>query len=263
MIHRALFCGPVVALVLASIPVTSATSEVNHDPCTTEWHRLGEISKSNDEMIRGWVALSEKCANSGLYEARVALLYGVGNQWGDARKAVEAGLALKTDYGKELTSTLANVEMAEGKLDASLRRYESLIKQYPQFADGYSGAGAVKIAQHKYADALPFLVAAKNYGPSADIYRNLIIANTQIGHYDEAVAAIKDGYAFDKSIAENKEAMHGAAIAYAHLGNFKLAEGMLKMLFQAHPDAAHDPEIAKTFRYIKKSLNSDREQSAQ
>ena len=244
----------VLAVASASASGKPMSVRVNHESCTAEWLQIGQGSTNTQEQIRSWLAVAEKCARSGLYEARLALLYVLDGRLDDARTAIDTGLALKTPYEKELTSVLANVEMGEGKLDDSLQRYERLIRIYPKFFDAYAGAGAVKVLQRRFSEALTYLSEARALGKTAAMYRNLIVTYDQLGKYDAAVSAVKEGYAFDISIGRDKEAMHAAAIAYCHLGNFSVADGMLKMLFHADPEAAKDPEVARTMLYISKHL---------
>ncbi len=69
---------------------------------------------------------------------------------------------------------------------------------------------------------------------------------------------MNDAYAIDKSIVKDREAMHAAAVSYVHLGKLHVADGFLKMLAQADPQAANDPQIRKTMAYVSKKLEEEK-----
>jgi tetratricopeptide (TPR) repeat protein len=91
-----------------------------------------------------------------------------------------------------------------------------------------------------------------------DTYRNLTLAYYGLERYQEAVTAINEAYALDKGIAKDRESMHAAARAYIFLGKLHVADGFLKMLLQANPEAANDPETRKTIDYVSKKLAEEK-----
>ena len=209
----------------------------DHDRCDSEWGDTVFPPSDSGEQIRRWVPLEGKCA-SGLYESRLARLYGLASNFAEARKVANRGLSLKTAYDRELLSAIAFVDMTESKLDESLHGYEELIRRYPDFVDGYAGAGAVLVVMGRPARAISYLDDAEKRGKRSDVYRNKAIAYVQLEKYDDAVKAFKDGYAANKYMAGDKDSMHAAAVAYAHLGKFQIAVGVLRMLFHDSPGAA-------------------------
>jgi len=69
---------------------------------------------------------------------------------------------------------------------------------------------------------------------------------------------MNQGYAIDKSIVKDRESMHAAAVSYVYLGKLHAADGSLKMLVQADPQAANDPQIRKTMAYVSKKLDEEK-----
>ncbi len=114
--------------------------------------------------------------------------------------------------------------------------------------------GAVNVVQHKYEESIQYLNEAAKRARVFDIYRNLTIAYALLGRHEEAVKAINEAYAIDKAIVKDRESMHAAAVSYIYLGKLHAADGFLKMLVQADPQAANDPEIHKTMVYVAKKL---------
>jgi tetratricopeptide (TPR) repeat protein len=236
----------------------SVAADVKREPCDDEWRQMLQSSADPQEKIRVWTALGMKCAGSGLYETRMALLYIFAGRYGDARTTAQGGLALGTPHEKDLLSVLANVDLSEGKLERALLDYESLIKKYPDYYDGYSGVGAVKLLQHQLEESIHYLNEAAKRARTMDTYRNLTLAYYGLERYQEAVTAINEAYALDKGIVKDRESMHAAARAYIYLGKLHAADGFLKMLLQANPEAANDPETRKTIDYVSKKLAQEK-----
>jgi tetratricopeptide (TPR) repeat protein len=227
-------------------------------PCNDEWRQTLQSTATAEDKIRAWSGLKEKCDISGLYEYRLGTLYALAARYDEARSVAQTALSQGTPYEKELLSVLANADMLRENLDASLLDYETLIKKYPDYYDGYAGVGAVKLLQHKFEESIQYLNEAAKRQRTLDIYRNLTIAYSLLGRYEEAVKAINEGYAIDRFIVKDREAMHAAAISYVHLGKLHAADGFLKMLLQADPQAANDPQIHKTMTYVSKKLDEEK-----
>lgn len=241
------------AVVVVGRPVIVTAANV--DLCHDEWQSLQSLPDPLTR-IHKWSELRTKCSGSGLYEARLGTLYVLSGRYDDARTTVKAGLSLGTRYEKDLLSVSANADMGQGKLDSASLTYQSLIQKFPDYYDGYAGAGAVKLLQGQLDDAVKYLHEGEQHGGAhfLPIYRNLTLAYQGLRRYADAVAAWNQAYTVDKSIVKDREAMHAAAISYVYLGKLHAADGALKMLFQADPEAAQDPQIHKTMTYIAGKL---------
>ena len=111
---RAIFIWALLGIL--SIGVASATT--NSNPCNDDWDKVLKQSPKVEDRIRNWSALKAKCGNSGIYESRLGTLYTLAGQYDKARAVIEAGLALKTPYRKELLSTLAGVSISTSRISA-------------------------------------------------------------------------------------------------------------------------------------------------
>jgi tetratricopeptide (TPR) repeat protein len=237
------------------MPVTDGiAATVNNNSCNQEWERVLRQFPRPQDRLREWSSLSAKCANSGIYESRLGTLYTIAHRFDEARRAVEAGLALNTSYRKELLSTLAGVDLSESKLDAALATYQTIAKDYPDWFDGYSGIGTVEMLRGKFDEAVRYLNEANKREKRAYTYRNLTLAYHQLGKNEEATQSINEAYKLDKNIVADREVMVAAARSYAFLGKYKAADGFMKMLLEAKPEARNDPEVVQTINYVSKKL---------
>lgn len=247
---------PVLALAWTSLLATSAmAASVSNTPCNAEWEKTLKQFPKPDDRILEWSSLSEKCANSGIYESRLSTLYALAGLYDKARKVAEAGLALKTLYEKDLLGAIADADLAEQKFDRAFQQYEALIKAYPDWYDGYYGVGTIKLIQGKYEEAVRYLNEAnrrdQQYAPT---YRNLTLAYHKLGQHEETVKAINSAYQLNKGIVRDRDAMLSAARSYALLGKYKVADGFLKMLLEAKPEVVNDPEVARVRDFVAKKL---------
>jgi tetratricopeptide (TPR) repeat protein len=231
-------------------------ASVNKNLCNNEWRQILQNNRTMEGRLQRWSSLNEKCANSGLYEARLTSLYTFTRQYDKAKKTAESGLALKTSYDKELRSALAGVYLDEQDLDSALHQYQVLIKAYPDWFDGYGGVGAVKLIQHKFDDAVHYLTEADKRGHALYIYEDLTIAYHELGRNKEAADELDKGYRYDKTIAADRDTMVAAARSYILLGRYDVADGLLKLLLRANPAVASDKQYVATVQFVNKKLQS-------
>jgi tetratricopeptide (TPR) repeat protein len=122
------------------------------------------------------------------------------------------------------------------------------------------GVGAIKLVQHQFEESIRYLNEGAKRTRTYDIYRNLTIAYHSLGRNEEAVQAMNEAYAIDKAIVKDRDAMLAAARAYVYLGKLRAADGTLKMLVQAVPEAANDPQVHKVMAYVTQKLAEEKAQ---
>ena len=231
----------------------SMAGSANTDLCEDEWTRLQDVPAAADRL-RQWAVLGAKCGNSGLYEMRLARLNILVGRYEDARRVVHTGLALQSPYEMQLLSAAAEIDTGEQKYDSALQLYKQLIAEYPDYYDGYGGVGSVKLLQHQFTEAVKYLNEAAKRGKPLYIFRNLVIAYHQLGENQQAIDAMSTAYTVDKAIAKDVEAMNAAARSYVFMGKYHQADGTLKMLVRANPQAANDPGIREAQLFVAKKL---------
>lgn len=246
-----------VGLSALSVTNPSIAGGVNKDLCDDEWNGMQDLSPA--DRVRHWASVGPKCGNSGLYEVRLARLNTIVGRYEDARRVVETGLALHSPYEKELLSAGAEADTGLRKLDSALRTYMQLITDYPDYYDGYGGVGSVKLLQHQFTEAVKYLNEAAKRGKPLYIFRNLVIAYHQLGENQQAIDAMSAGYKVDKAITKDVEAMNAAARSYVFMGKYHQADGTLKMLIQANPQAANDPGIREAQLFVVKKLAEEKQ----
>lgn len=235
---------------------TAVTTKVNVNTCEAEWTQVTALPRVADRLVR-WQSVAPKCANSGLYEVRLAALQSVAGRYDEAEKTARAGLALDTPYKKELLSALAAVALNRGQVADALKQYQALISSYPDYFGGYCGTGAVMLIERKFSDAVHYLNEAARYAQNPICYRHLTIAYHQLHQNQEAVEAFDKAYRLNSDVVGDKGAIDAVARSLIVLGNYRAADGAIKLLLKANPAAGADPEIQQAEQIIQQKLQQE------
>ena len=234
----------------------ASTAMANADTCTAEWSQVGALPDFADQLVR-WQALAPKCAKSGIYEARLAGLLTLTGDYDKAREAVRDGLALDTPFKKELLGAKAAISLNTMQLADAQKQYQALITSYPDYFDGYCGMGALRLMERKFPEAVDYLNQAARHEQSWIIYRHLTIAYAQLHQHEQAVQAFDKAFRLNPSVVGDKDAIHAATRSLMFLGNYRAADGAIKLLLRAKPAAGADPEIQEAERIIQQHLRDE------
>jgi len=131
---------------------------------------------------------------------------------------------------------------------------KSVIVSVPDYFYGYREMGETKLNVRKYLEAVRYLNEAAQYAQAPIIYRNLTIAYHQLHQNQQAVEAFDRAYRLNPHIVGDKDASHAAARALMFVGNYRAADGAIKLLLEANPAAGADPEIMESQRIIQAEL---------
>ena len=224
--------------------------------CEKEWDEVltSKSLSSYDSKIEYWKSKSKLCSKTGIYEFRVGHLYTMSGQLSKAESAFNKGLSYKTGYRKELLSGLASLYLKKRDWTSAESLNNSIITEYPQWYDGYQGLGTVKLIQGKFKEAIDLLNKSNQLTPSAVSYRHLTIAYNQVGDHTNAAKSINAAFEMDSKIQSDRDPMLAAAISYARLGKYKVADGLLAMLLKARPEVQNDKEFLNIAAFVSKKL---------
>ena len=244
----------IVAMLGGSAAARAATPTTNVDTCDTEWSQVLALPNRTDQIAR-WRHLAPKCAKSGLYEVRLTGLLTVTGQYEEATEAVRGGLALDTPYRKDLLGARAAISLSKLQLADAQKQYQALIASYPDYFEGYCGMGALMVMERKFPEAVDYLNQAARHGQVWIIYRHLTIAYAQLHQNQQAVDAFDKAFRLNPGVVGDKDAIHSAIRSLMFLGNYRAADGAVKMLLKANPAAGADPEVQQSERIIQQELS--------
>jgi tetratricopeptide (TPR) repeat protein len=113
------------------------------------------------------------------------------------------------------------------------------------------------LIERKFPEAVRYLNEASQHAQVPIIYRHLTIVYHQLHQNQQAVDAFDKAYRLNHDIVRDKDATHAAARALMFLGNYRAADGAIKLLLEANPAAGADPEIQQTQQIIWEKLQAE------
>ena len=241
------------AVLGGSTWATAATTMSNVNTCDGEWSQVQTLPHFPDQLAR-WQALGPRCAKTGLYEVRLAGLLTLVGRYNEARDAVHTGLALDTPYKKQLLSARAAIALNTLQFADAQKQYQALITTYPDYFDGYCGMGALMLMERKFPEAVQYLNEAAQHQQNWVIYCHLTIAYAQLHQHQQAVEAFDKAYRLNPNVVGDKDSIHAAIRSLMFLGNYRAADGAVRLLLNANPGAGEDQEIQQSERIIQEKL---------
>jgi len=224
--------------------------------CEKEWDEVlsSKSLSSYDSKIEYWKSKSKACGKTGIYEFRLGHLYTMSGQLSKAESAFNNGLSYKTKYRKELLSGLADLHLKKSDWKSAESTYKRIISEYPQWYNGYQGLGIVKLIKKEFKQSIDLLNKSNQLQATSLSYRNLTIAYHQIGDHANTVNSINSAFEIDSNIQSDRDAMLAAAVSYAKLGKYKVADGLLGMLLKARPEVQNDEQFIKIASFVSRKL---------
>ncbi len=221
---------------------------------------FGKIVNQGDSFdIKGKIQqleekLSKSCAGTGAYERGLAKLYSLAGNNEKALKILDAAIANKLPYEKELKLGYFDALFRQEKLVDAGDYANKLTKEFPDWYGGYISLGQVKLVNEEYADAVKYLTKSieLNEVPSAHIL--LVIAYFNLGDYRQAAISMQKAIRLDVDSLSHTQAVCAAAYSLVELGHKVEAKDLLVKHLNVNPDAASSAEYKKAVSIID-SLN--------
>jgi tetratricopeptide (TPR) repeat protein len=248
-------------LLLAHCLLASSVGAANSarkSTCEKEWAELKSDSRfvSTTSKIERFESFAPICAGSGLYEVQLSQLYLEARQFSKAEQVLETALKNNLPHRKELLFKEGIAYFISQDLTRAQNTFKTLIREFPESYEGYSGLGGILLAQHQPKDSIEQYEKANSLNPSAVANRNLTIAYTQVRRYPEASSAFDMYYRLDNTAFGDRDAAISAAIAYAQQGKLELADGTLRGLLTTRPEMKDDKTFVQMFRQVNADLNA-------
>jgi tetratricopeptide (TPR) repeat protein len=238
--------------------VAFAAGPSSQNTCEKEWDQLQADPRfaSTASKIKQFESYASFCAGSGLYEVQLGQLYMDAKDFDKARRIVEDALKQNTPHRRELLFKDATTFLANQDLARAQDIFQTVIREYPNSYEGYSGLGVVFLIQHRAKESIEQYEKANSILPSMLAYRNLVIVYTQEGRYRDATNAFDNYYRFDSDAIGDRDAAFTAALAYANQGKLEFADGTLRGLLHAKPELKDDKAIIELSRKVNEAMHA-------
>jgi tetratricopeptide (TPR) repeat protein len=234
----------------------ASAAPASSNTCEKEWAQVRADSRfsSITSKITQFESYAPSCAGSGLYEVLLAQLYIEEKDLGKAKQVLENALRQKMPHRKEILFKEAIIYGINQDLPHAEDIFKSLIRDYPKSYEGYSGLGDILLGQHRPKESIEQYEKANSFQPTVAAYRNLVIAYTQDGRFEDATNAFDKYYRSDKSALGDRDAALSVALAYEKQGQLEVADGALRALLNAKPEVKDDKVFVELFRKVNAEL---------
>jgi tetratricopeptide (TPR) repeat protein len=246
---------PLAAFFLMEI--ASAAPPVAKDTCEKQYKELqtNPLFPSASSKIRVFESYAFLCEGSGLYEVQLAQLYIEANDFRKAQQIVDNALKQHLAHRRELLFKEAITYGLNQDLRHAQEISKLLIQDYPNSYEGYSSLGVLFFTQHQPKESIEQYEKANSLQPTVAAYRNLVIAYTQVGRFEDATNAFDKYYRADHTALGDRDAAISAAVAYSKQGKLEVADGALRGLLKTKPEVKDDKEFVTLFRQVNAALS--------
>jgi tetratricopeptide (TPR) repeat protein len=235
--------------------------------CDARWEEVSAAQLQSPTpdyaaLLRSWQEVSEQCAGTGVYEARLASIYLMQKQPLVAQKVLGSfKKAPAQEYAAliEATRLQADVEsamqgMSPGTVDISrfAPRFERLVSSAPEWYVAHEQLSTFWLWSGDPRKAIAAAKRAVELEPKSWWgYRTMAIAYSEIGEHRNAAAMGDRAHAIHKAVSADADLMLALARSYAAMGNVKMTETLLSLLFKYRPEVRNTAQYREALVFIR------------
>jgi tetratricopeptide (TPR) repeat protein len=207
-----------------------------------------------------WKAQGGDCGGSAVYEARLAIAYGMTGDFDAAArtlKPVHPGQkadAYMLEYARLSVDYLAELALNDDPTEASVVRlagaFGEFVSKHPRFREAQAMLGTLQTILGKREEAIRS--GLEGLDPETDMsgaYRNLTVNYSALGKHSDAAKAAEMAC----RLGFDQEFVYAAARSLAAVGSYPPAENMMDLLRERTPAAAAAPEFRETVELITRA----------
>ncbi len=199
---------------------------------------------SDDERIAQMLALADDCADTGIYEARLAQLYAETRDFEEGEAVAIEALALNSPYENEILVAQIHLALGPHKLDEATQYAAVLASNYPDWTRSLVTAGRVLQLSRQHAAAIQFLETANAGEETGEAWLYLSGLYFSNGQYEDALQARARALQLDPSGMRFTEFVVVGVMSLKELGRADEARAMLDRHLEAVPHASERPLTA-------------------
>lgn len=249
----------------AAFLMTSQAKSATPEWCEEQWavesaNTYEQASPNYQVLLQKWQQLSDKCAGTEVYEARLAVVYISLNELDKAREILKPILnkPSKYSYLAEFVSLHAdavefekNGQLNDDSMSILEQKYLGFVKKYPDFIEGYAALGNSQAFLDKHEEAIKsFEKALQTPMNKSGLYRNLTISYSAAGRYQDALTASGKAVELNNSLTSDPYFAYALAKADAALGDYESAQMVLKVIAAKVPEVKSTMEFKDTINFV-------------
>lgn len=240
--------------------------------CKSAWSSVAEMHSEQENMkvlLSDWKAKKDICKESSFYYLKLGWLLVENSNFQDAEKAFNKGLESDAINKELLLLGLAELPFQQAtrtfsEIDTQLlreaeKRMLAFVESYPESSYGYASLTGLMLVKKDYQSVIEYGSKAVKLEENAFAYRNLAIANYEVGKDRDATILAAKAIEHSSSLEADPELMLSIALAYSNLKEFRYSLGILRLLAKSNPEYQTSTEFQKVTAHIREEYLSNQE----
>lgn len=211
-----------------------------------------------EHLLAKWLQQGDTCRGTAIYEARLAQLYMLNNDFAKA-DAVLATSNTNGAFGRyvELAVVWSAYLKAEPNEDATalVNQAKLLTDKYPDFDEAQGLLGFI-LTMNEQPE--PAVVALQKSLTSPvdhyDTYKALMMNYSKLGQWTQANDALQQAYALDPTLTSDPTALVFAIKISIEIGDLKTVDNLFKIMNVRFPDAKDNPVVQQLVKEYQAAL---------
>lgn len=142
--------------------------------------------------------------------------------------------------------------------------YKEVIVQEPKNGIAYNQLANLYMIENKLELAVQYATRGSELHPDFLSFTVLVLSNQQLRNFKETTLAFERLYPLDpEGTVANIRVMASASVAYAEIGDIKMAKGIIFAFAEKNPESHKDPIFLKAIDYLKNIENNKENKKGQ
>lgn len=251
------------------VPMTNQAVEGSPEWCERQWRTVSAGTALADPSARAallskWEGYRGRCAGTGVYEARLAMVLAMNGQFDRAQSVLPPSGAekgqrtlvdfarLQIDYFRLFSPGQATPDGVRGLA----AKFQKFLAQHPEHAEASLMLGGMQTLMGNHAEAVVSL--SRGLRTEMDVsggLRNLTISLAGLGKWAEARQAADKALKANPGFADDPWFVYAWAKALSAVGEVKAAQMELLRIGKKGDEVMKDPEFREAVNFVMARLN--------
>jgi len=243
--------------------------------CESRWHELSDQHLTSKPpnygaLLHSWRELEPQCTGTGVYEARLATIHAVQKDFAAAQKVLSPVETVAPEYAALLDAARLQVafeqQLAEDPQQARIAefgpRFAKLIADAPSWYVAHELNATYLLVSGEPARAIEASRRALEAEPTSWwSYRIMTIAYSELGEHRTAAEMGDRTHGMHSTVSADPDFMLALARSYVAIGDRKMSETVLSLLFTYRPEVRQTSQYRETLIFVRNALGSSAGQS--
>jgi tetratricopeptide (TPR) repeat protein len=256
--------------------VTAAAETQSAAWCESRWEEASDrhlTSKPPDysALLRSWHDLKPQCAGTAVYEARLATIHATQKDFASAQQVLESVKTVAPEYTALLEATRLQVDFEQylakdprpTQIAAFGPRFAKLIVDAPTWYVAHELNATYLLTSGEPSRAIEAAKRALGHEPKSWwSYRVMAIAYSDLGEHRTAAQMADRAHSLHGAVSADADFMLALARSYVAMGDRKMGETVLSLLFTYRPEVRQTQQYRDTLVFIRNALEQQADQAS-